>query len=137
MIFHIYTNKFPKVSSEEALQAALFDKADINDFIIQDHKTCATTAVEERNRLTYEFLIQFVDHKREPLDKFSPRWVNYTFVVGNKSVFNEYCKRSGLFFMLSPEKPLTIKQKKQLKEKQLTETFGTDLTQEVGNTGRQ
>ena len=100
-----------------------------------DHKTCAITTEEETNCLTYEFLIQFTDTTGQPLDTFTPRWVSYTFAVENNSVFKQYCKQAGLLFMLSKPKPLSLKERKALKEKKLTQMFGDTIqieSEEIG-----
>ena len=122
-----HLRKFPDVTEDEAVEAAKFDEVCINRFTIMDHKTCAITSEEETNCLTYEFLIQFNDANGQPLDNFTPRWVSYTFAVENTSVFKKYCKQAGLLFMLSKPKPLSLKDRKALKEKKLTQMFGDTI----------
>lgn len=123
-----YLRKYPEVTEEEAIASAKFDTVDINNFRILEHRSSAQSSIDELNKLTYEFKIEFLDAiTNEPLPLITQRWVGFTFVVGNK-VFKSYCQANGLQFMLIAEPKLTEAQKKKIKEKMLLDKFGTDLT---------
>ena len=96
------------------------------------HKSGAIASEEETDCFIYECLIQFTDNAGNPPDTFTPRWVSYTVEVENNSVFKQYRKQAGLLFMSSKPKPLSTKERKALKEKELTQSFDDSIRIESG-----